>query len=118
MTYSLTSQGVADQVAAIYALSDSARLAEAKGIEADFVGWMNVHFTITSAQKAFLSSKQELANLIAQTIRLKGSIAFDYPSPPSPQYSKFVEAESRTKFVADDTGGTVTNELAIAIRYR
>jgi len=53
--YNLTPAGVAQKLADLYALSDSALAVEAAAIKNDFGQWIGDNFTLTTAQQTYLN---------------------------------------------------------------
>lgn len=102
MSFSLTTQGVADQLATLYQLDDPALQAEAEAIRADFKSWIMDHFTITNDQKECLNrmsanTLQSFGDMSCFGLKNRLDISFEEPaSPPPPGYGKFVVAENET----------------------
>jgi len=126
MSYSLTPQGVADQLAALYALSDSDLEKEANSIKSDFRNWVKNHFILSENQKKYLNDLPDRSVLyfgeqcwFCFLYRL--NITFIYPSPPSAisRVGKWCDCASSTKLVTSNDGtNTGTGDVTFTIRYR
>jgi hypothetical protein len=110
MSYSLTSQGVADQLNALYRLADAALQVEADAIRTNFKTWVNDHFALTPAQitcidKMSLNTLQDFGDTCCFGLKNKLDISYEDPTPAPPAgYKKFVIKENNTKTKTNSIG--------------
>ena len=126
MSYSLTPEGVKDQLAALYDLQDSDLETEAKAIKEDFRSWVVNHFTLDDDQKKYLNSLPDrsveyFGEQCCFCFLYRLNINFVYPSPPAAasRVGKWCDCESKTKLVAGNNGdSTGTGEVTFTISYQ
>jgi hypothetical protein len=112
MSFSLTTQGVADQLAALYRLDDTELYMEADDIRADFKGWLMNHFTLTNEQKECINrmsanTLQAFGDMSCFALKNRLEISFEEPaSPPPPGSAKFVIAENTTSLKTHANGSS------------
>ena len=126
MSYSLTPEGLEDQLAAIYDLADSALETEADAIKKDFRSWVINHFTINEKEKNYLNDLPDRAVeyygeecCFCFRYRLKIKLIFSPPPFEAARVGKWCDCESSTKLVVSDNGDiTGTGEVIFTISYR
>lgn len=111
MIYPLSTKGVADLIAYLYALPNDELNTEAKSIKNDFRGWVLRYFSLSDQQKSYLRNMPENSAIyfgdqcwFCFIHRLP--ITLDYPLPPQPTgLGKWTEGKSSAKLVTNDNGG-------------
>lgn len=96
----LTSAGVAQKQADLYALSDPALSAEATVIRTNFVSWLSSNFIMNQMQIAYVNAMSNkwldyVAFETAMAVENRLPVGFIAPNPlPPPSISKMVKFES------------------------
>ncbi len=119
----LTATGVQDKLAELYALSDTQLAQEASALATDFLGWIDNHFNLTTAQNSYLSgvSADFITLAAAQTsfaIKYRRNITFNPSAPPGSWSSKLIRSSS--SLVATDsntTGMSSSGSLSFEVVY-
>jgi hypothetical protein len=112
MSFSLTTQGVADQLAALYQLNDPELQEQADAIRADFTSWLSGNFTMTNDQKECVNrmsanTQQAFGDMCCFALKNRLEITFEEPtSPPPSGYVKFVLAENTTTLKTNANGNS------------
>ncbi len=123
MNYALTPNGVAQLQADFYALPPAQLLVKATAVKTNFKKFVADNFTLSNDQKTYLNGlndqdAQYFGDQCWFCFLYKLKITFVYPDPPTPAYSKYVEARSTGKLKAGLDGNPIaTGELSFTIIY-
>lgn len=123
-TYPLTTEGAADKLNDLYALTDRELAAQAMAIALDFQSWVKINFDVTPAQRSYIDGMN------ADAVRFFGlqcsagllyriDIELDYPAPPTePGSTKWLTLESTIKMATDGNGNKqLTGSLKFIVDY-
>lgn len=120
----LTTAGVAQKQADLYALSDQALSSEANVIRTNFIWWLSSNFIINQTQIAYVNAMAaswlNYASFeIAMAVENRLPVGFIAPNPlPPPSISKMVKFESSVVIqFSQGTGFDAAGRIDIELTY-
>ena len=124
MNYALTPNGVNQLLTDLYALPPSQLSVKATAVKADFRRFVTDNFILSNDQKTYLNGLNDqvveyFGDQCWFCFLYKLKITLVYPDPPTPAYTKYVEAKSSAKLTVAPVGDPVaTGELTFTMIYK
>lgn len=102
----LSQQGIQQKINALYNLSDTDLMEEAKKMCADFMAWLNDNFELTPEQELYFKGVPETLLFgwgaqFAGLIITRGAINLDVSDPPETRRTKQIRTQTTIEFDFD-----------------